>query len=384
MKRAGNLFERIVERENLRLAYYKALRGKRRQLEVRQFSDHLEAELAAMAEQVRAGTYPLGRFRQFIVFDPKERLITAPCFAERVLHHAIMNVCEPVLDGWLIDDTYACRTGRGRVAALQRAQTFARRYGFFLKLDIRRYFDSIGHERLLARLARRFKDGALLALLARIVHSFRGATGRGVPIGSLTSQHFANFYLGWFDRFVKERLRIKGYVRYMDDMALWSDDRRAIQTVLAETRQFLANELGLELKHCPYGNRAEHGMDFLGCRLFRQHTILNQRSRRRLRRTAITTSVSGSPELRRCSGRDARRNRPLSGSISGWTKFPRDRPVLVASANALDGQSHPTSIATQGCPSATLGTDRPRRFRGIGSHRARWPVVRRVVVYGSQ
>jgi RNA-directed DNA polymerase len=167
MKRAGNLFERMVERDNLRLAYWKALRGKRGQQEVRRFGDHLENNLAAMAEQVRAGTYPLGRFRQFTVFDPKERLITAPCFAERVLHHAIMNVCEPVLDGWLIDDTYACRVGRGRVAALARAQEFARRYPFFLKLDIRKYFDSIPHEELLARLARRFKDRALLELLTR-------------------------------------------------------------------------------------------------------------------------------------------------------------------------------------------------------------------------
>ncbi len=284
MKRARDLFERIVERDNLRLAYSKALRGKRCQQEVRRFGDDLESNLTSMADQVRAGTYPLGRFRQFTILDPKERLITAPCFAERVLHHGIMNVCEPVLDGWLIDDTYACRAGRGRVAALARAQQFARRYPFFLKLDIRKYFDSIPHEELLRRLARRFKDARLLDLVARIVGSFRGQVGRGIPIGSLTSQHFANFYLGWFDRFAKEVLRIRGYVRYMDDMAFWSDDRAALQKVLVAARALLRDELSLELKDHPYANRTEHGMDFLGCRVFRHHMILNRRSRRRLRR----------------------------------------------------------------------------------------------------
>ena len=167
------------------------------------FLHDLDHHLEAMAEQLQAGTFPLGRFRQFIRFDPKERIITAPCFPERVLHHAIMNVCEPVFERWLIDDTFACRAGKGRLAALDAAQQFARRFPFFLKLDIRKYFDSMSHDRLLELLARRFKDRALLDCSAgSCVRS--GAGWGGLPIGSLTSQHFANFYLGWFDRFVKE------------------------------------------------------------------------------------------------------------------------------------------------------------------------------------
>jgi retron-type reverse transcriptase len=231
----------------------------------------------------RAGTYPLGRCQQFIVPDPKERIITAPCFAERVLHQGIMNVCGPILDRWLIDDTYACRVGRGRTAALQRAQSCARRFGFFLKLDVKKYFDSIPHRGLLERLARRFKDRRLLELLGGVVHAFRGSLGRGLPIGSLTSQHFANCYLGGRDRLVKEQLRIEGYVRYMDDMALWSDSRPQLRSALAAVGAFLRGELGLELKASPYLNRTSHGMDFLGCRLYRQHLILSGRSRRRFR-----------------------------------------------------------------------------------------------------
>ena len=173
--------------------------------------------------------FPVGRFSQFVIHDPKERIITAPCFAERVLHHAVMNVCEPKFEQWLINDTYACRVGRGQGAALSRAQQFARRFPFFLKIDVRKYFDSISHEILLSRLDLLFKDRRLLDLFERIVHSFRGNLGRGLPIGSLTSQHLANFYLGWFDRYAKETLRLKGYVRYMDDMALWADSSEGTQ-----------------------------------------------------------------------------------------------------------------------------------------------------------
>src|SRR5205085_5119662 len=115
------------------------------------------------------------------------------CFAERVLHQAIMNVCEPYLDRWLIADTYACRRGKGRVAALHRARHFAQRFSRILKLDVRKYFDSVPHEGLLERLAWRVKDARLLTLMEQIVRSFRGPVGRGIPIGSLTSQHLANF-----------------------------------------------------------------------------------------------------------------------------------------------------------------------------------------------
>ena len=284
MKRAGNLFERVLDRDNLRSAVGKAMRGKRDRPEVVAFLQDLDHQLAVMAEQLRAGTFPLGRFRQFIRFDPKERVITAPCFPERVLHHAVTNVCEPVFENGLIDDTFACRAGKGRLAALVRAQQFARRFPFFLKLDIRKYFDSVPHDRLLELLARRFKDRPLLDLFGRIVRAFRGGMGRGLPIGSLTSQHLANFYLGWFDRFAKETLRVRGYVRYMDDMGLWADDKAELADALQAAEGFLRDDLRLTLKPTPYVNRVEHGMDFLGCRLYRGHMVLNRRSRRRFRR----------------------------------------------------------------------------------------------------
>jgi RNA-directed DNA polymerase len=284
MKRTGPLFERVIDRENLRLAFARALRGKRSRPKAREYGHHLDRNLEQMAAQLRVGTFPVGRFRQFVIHDPKERIITAPCFAERVLHHALMNVCEPLFERWLIADTYACRAGKGRIAALQRAQRFARHFPFFLKLDIRKYFDSVPHEPLLERLARRLEDRRLLDLLERIVRSFRGSVGRGLPIGSLTSQHLANFYLGWFDRFAKEVLRVKGYVRYMDDMALWAGTKATLKEALSAGEACLREELRLELKPTPYLNRTEHGLDYLGCRIFKHHTTLNRRSRQRFRR----------------------------------------------------------------------------------------------------
>lgn len=284
MKRVNHLLDAIADRDNLRLAYHKAMRGKRHRAEARQFGTHLEDRLAEMAEQLRAGTVPVGEYHQFVIYDPKERVITAPCFRERVLHHAIVNVGEPHFERWLIADTFACRKGKGRLAALARAREFAGRYGWYLKLDVRKYFDSVSHDRLLARLGRKIKDGRLLELLERIVRSYRGEVGRGLPIGSLTSQHFANFYLDGLDRLVKERLRIRGYVRYVDDVALWSGDKADLKRACVETAAFLRDELELQWRPNPYLNRVARGMDFLGCRVFPTHLVLNRRSRVRYRR----------------------------------------------------------------------------------------------------
>lgn len=286
-RRTGNLFPRILDRENLRLAFYRALRGKRARFAARVFGDDLDNRLARMAAELGAESMQVGRYHQFVIHDPKERIITAPAFEERVLHHAIINVCEPVFESSLIHDTYACRRGRGRIAAMRRAMLFAGRHGAFLKLDVRKYFDSIGHNRLISRLGRLFKDAPLLRLFNRIIRAYRAEIGCGLPIGSLTSQHFANFFLGGFDRYVKEVLRVPAYVRYMDDMVIWGDTPAQLGAVAETAEQFLTAELGLELKGRPVINWTAHGMDFLGCRIRPTRIELNRRSRVRFRRTLI-------------------------------------------------------------------------------------------------
>ena len=287
MKRTGHLFEAVLERDNLRLAFWKALKGKRTRPDAQAFAACLERELQELAQGV-----PVGRFHQFLIRDPKERVITAPGFDERVLHHAIMNVCEPVFERWLIDDTFACRVGKGRIAGLLRARQFSARQPLAVKLDMRKYFDSVSHQNLLARLERLFCDQRLLDLFSGIVASYATSPGRGLPIGSLTSQHLANFYLGWFDRFVSERLKVRGYLRYMDDCVLWSDSVDRAQALASACSEFLDGELELTVKPFDRIHRTRHGFEFLGCRVYPNHLKLAGRSRRRFRKKLAALETS--------------------------------------------------------------------------------------------
>ena len=221
MKRAGHFIESIAEPANLRLAFWKAAKGKRAKADCRAFQAKLDTNLSTLRAQLLAGRVPVGEYHTFTIQDPKERTICAAAFCERVLHHALMNVCEPVLERAAIFDSYAGRKGKGQLAAVRRAESYARHYGWFLKMDIRKYFDSVDQCVLLELLARKSKDAAVQRMFGQILASYETAPGRGLPIGNLTSQHFANFYLDPLDRFVKERLRCRAYVRYMDDFVVW-------------------------------------------------------------------------------------------------------------------------------------------------------------------
>lgn len=336
MRRAANLFEQIVTYDNLRIAFFKAARSKRSLPAVREFQANLDGRIAGISQQLQADQFPLGRFHQFVIRDPKERVITAPCFDERVLHHAIMNICEPVFDRWLIDDTFACRQGKGREAAVTRAAGFARHYTWFLKCDIRKYFDSIAHVQLRGLLQRRLKDRRLVSLLDKIIGSFRGEIGHGLPIGSLTSQHLANFYLGWFDRFVKEALQVRGYVRYMDDMILWDNDSYSLKMIEVKSREFLGDVLYLGLKPVTL-QRTAAGANFLGCRIWPTHVGLSRRSKRRWMRRVR--------DLERASRLGLITERELQIRIESATAFVRGagvkswrfRQATLQSA-AVDGQ----------------------------------------------
>lgn len=223
----------------------------------------------------------MGVCTQFTIYDPKERLITAPCFAERILHHAIMNLCEPEFDKRLIFHSYACRKGKGQFAGLAAARKFAARNEWFLKMDVRKYFDSIPKALLLERLARVFAERPLLALFEAILHAHRPGETCRLPIGSLISQHGANLYLDAVDRYVTERLGCGAYVRYMDDFVVWGNDKERLKQVGRELAGVLET-LGLQFKQEPYLNRTTHGMDFLGRRVFQAGITLNRQSRARL------------------------------------------------------------------------------------------------------
>ena len=177
MKRIGHLLERIADLENLRHALYAASQGKRAKADVIAYRAQAMIHLSRLRDDLLEGRVPVGSYRQFKVYEPKERVITVAPFGQRVLHHAIMQVCEPVFERQLIDHSYACRKGKGRIAALDAAERFGRSHGYFLKMDIRKYFDSVDHAILKAHLRRLFKDKALLLLLDGIIDSFCAQPG---------------------------------------------------------------------------------------------------------------------------------------------------------------------------------------------------------------
>ncbi|MEN6423124.1 MAG: reverse transcriptase/maturase family protein [Smithella sp.] len=282
MKRAGDLYRQIADRDNIRMAFLKAARGKQARRDMMDFRNNLEMNIACIHSQLEARCPDVGHYRYFEVHDPKKRLICAASFPERVLHHAIMNVCEPVLESYAVFDSYACRKGKGGQKALLRAQEFAGRYEWFLKLDVRKYFDSIDHGILLAVLARRFREKDILLLFKKIMNSYQIETGKGLPIGNLVSQHLANFYLSVFDHWIKEERKVRGYVRYMDDFLIFGHDRdQLMDEELPAMKDFTQSRLSLTVKPDIQMNRCAGGIPFLGYRVFPQKILLTPRSKRR-------------------------------------------------------------------------------------------------------
>jgi hypothetical protein len=218
-----------------------------------------------------------------MVLDPKKRTICAAPFRDRVAHHAIMNVIEPHFESYQIDGSYACRIGKGLDAAIARAVAFSRAGNWHLKMDVRKYFDSIDHHVLKTMLRRRFKDPALLGLLDGVVDSYENSPGRGLPIGNLTSQFFANHYLGVLDHHAKQALGCRRYVRYMDDFVVWDSEKDRLRRIKDDIAGFLRDSLHLAMRPACL-NACSRGMTFLGYRVYPGHVRLAARSRTRFRR----------------------------------------------------------------------------------------------------
>jgi RNA-directed DNA polymerase len=292
VKRTNGLFERICNRDNLALAFWKAARGRRQRAEIRKFSVDLDLRLSEIRDQLRDNSYTFGKYHQFTICDPKRRVITAPDFSERVVHHAIMNVCEPFFERKYIDQTYACRVGKGRNVCLAQAVACSRKFSHVVHLDIKSYFDSVSHHMMLEQLSRVFKDLRLLEIFQKILTSYHTRRGYGIPIGTLCSQHFANLYLSRLDRFLKEDQQLPGYVRYMDDFVLWSDDRQRLNHLVEQIGQWLSDNLELKLKSTCRAHGAKRGFNFLGHRIFPGWMTLNRRSYRRYRSRLLEVTTA--------------------------------------------------------------------------------------------
>ncbi|MDX1654599.1 MAG: RNA-directed DNA polymerase [Candidatus Competibacteraceae bacterium] len=308
MNRVGGLWQQILTFDNLLLAFRKARRGKRGRPEVADFELDLEGNLLRLQEELAEGRYRPGRYRLFLIYDRKPRRIAAAPFRDRVVHHALMNLVEPALDRRFIDDSYACRVGRGVHKAVERYQGWARCHAYVLKVDVRRYFPSIDHTLLKAKLRRRLKEPQVLGLFDRIIDGapdpgepapvFPGddlvdlmQRRHGLPIGNLTSQFLANLYLDDLDHFLKETRRVRAYLRYVDDLVLLGDDKAQLWALRGEIETFLAGERLMLHPHKAQVRSTAEGVELLGYRVFPTHRRLRRdngyRFRRRLRAKAV-------------------------------------------------------------------------------------------------
>jgi RNA-directed DNA polymerase len=281
MKRSAIDLSMIADWDTLSAAYHRAAKGKTNRTEVRIFRAGLFRQLAALREDILAGNPRLSPMRVFQIRDPKPRLIHAPVFRDRVLHHAVIAHVGPVLERSLVFDSYACRIGKGTIAAVQRCQHFARRFPWYGQIDVKSYFASVDHEILTGLLARRFKKRELLEFLRTLIAAHEAEPGKGLPIGALTSQHFANFYLDACDRFLLENMKVRGMTRYMDDIVWWTESKEAARGVLSALTDFLQVHRGLLVKTPARIGRSSEGLSFCGFRVLPGAILLSRRRRRR-------------------------------------------------------------------------------------------------------
>jgi retron-type reverse transcriptase len=304
MKTHNHLFERICSWENLLWAARRAESGKRLQGAVGVFRTDVEAQLLQLQRELRTGTYTPGPYRTKIITRPKTRMISAAPFRDRVVHHAVCHVVMPLFERKMIFDLYSNRQGKGTHAAIARCQEYCREYDYVLKCDVRKFFPSMDHLELKATIRRTIRCTPTLRLLDQIIDGsnpqepvcavFPGddlaaAAGRrvGLPIGNLTSQWFGCIYLTEFDHWAKEELRCPGYVRYVDDFLLFSNEKRQLNG----WRQAIAAKLGeLRLRLNERKSRSfptRGGVTFLGQRIWpRRRRLCRQNvadARRRLK-----------------------------------------------------------------------------------------------------
>ncbi len=310
MKRYGNLYNRVYDFENLLCAALKAQKGKRFKAGCRDFNFDLEKNLFSIQTELKKNIYHPGSYHRFRIFEPKERIISAAPYRDRVVHHALVNIIEPIFDRSMIYDSYANRQDKGTHKAVNRFTEFSRKRRYVLKMDIVRYFPNMDHEILMTAIEKRIKDSDILRLIRIIIESGREPEGqdsllyfpgddlftplernKGLPIGNLTSQLFANIYLDGFDHYVKEKLKCRYYIRYMDDMVILNDSKDHLRKLRAEMIGYLERlRLKVHIDKAQFWPVSK-GTDWLGYRVFPTHRLLRKsgikRFRKRFGRLAI-------------------------------------------------------------------------------------------------
>lgn len=330
----SGMLDTITEWDNLWRAFQLAARGKRRKRSAAAFEHQVADRLLALQCELKSKTYRPGAYRHFFIHEPKRRKISAAPFRDRVVHHALCNVIEPVFDAQFIPDSYANRVGKGTHRALDRLQAFARRYRYVLRADVVRHFPSLDHGILRAKIARTIRDPDVLRLIDTILASgdgvladeyemvyfagddlFAACRARGLPIGNLTSQFWSNVYLNDFDWFVLRELRCTAYLRYVDDFALFGDSKRklwdwkrAIIDRLARDRLTIHEQQAQVLP-------TRCGIPWLGFVVYPTHRLLK-------RRNTINFTRRFTRNIARYRAREIGFEE-LTASVQGWVNHVR-------------------------------------------------------------
>ncbi|WP_017258425.1 RNA-directed DNA polymerase [Pedobacter arcticus] len=303
MKRINNLYEKIYSYDNLYLADEIARKGKADQYGVITHLKNQDANIFKLHNMLVDKTYKTSAYATFKVFEPKERVVyRLPYFPDRITHHAVMNVLEPIFMATFTNDTYSCIKGKGihaTVRAVKSALKDVESTKYCLKLDIKKFYPSVGHDILKSLLRKKIKDSNLLWLLDEMIDS-----ADGLPIGNYLSQYFANFYLSYFDHWIKEQKAVKYYFRYADDLVILSSDKKHLHALLSEIKRYLSTNLKLEVK----GNYQifpvdARSIDFVGYRFYHTHTLLRKSIKQRFARMMAN-----------------RRNKASTASYMGWAK----------------------------------------------------------------
>lgn len=316
MKRVGYLYEKICSVDNLILAAIKASRGKSKQRGVIEYNQNVEVNIEKLHLDLKSMNFVTSQYSVFKVHEPKERLIfRLPFYPDRIVHHAIINIIGPILTSSFISSTYSCIKGRGIHKALNDVRIALRdeegtRY--CMKLDIKKFFPNVDHNVLKELLKRKFKDEKLLSLLDSIIDS-----SGGLPIGNFLSTYFGNFYLTYFDHWIKEKKGIKHYARYCDDMIILHSNKEFLHDLRREIAEYLKINLRLELK---YNYQiflvASRGIDFVGYKCYHTHSLL----RKNIKKNFIKMIQSN-------------RNEKSINSYNGWIKHCNGKNLLNTHLN---------------------------------------------------
>lgn len=282
----NNLYPEIYNLSNLILAWKKARKHKTKKDYVIEFEANLIENLLQLQKELRNQTYFPQPLKTFILRDPKTRVISKSDFRDRIVHHALVFIIEPIFDKSFIYDSCANRIGKGNLFAIKRFELFKRKVtnnlkskAFCLKADIKHYFEEVNHEILISFISKKIKDASVINLIKKILDNGKISEDIGMPLGNLTSQFFANVYLNESDYFVKHKLKAKYYIRYVDDFVILHSSQEQLKIWKQEISKFLKEKLKLELH--PEKSKiisVSKGIDFVGFRNFWHDRLLRKRN----------------------------------------------------------------------------------------------------------